>query len=610
MGENLMQPKVSIITSIYNGDEYISQFLSTITTQTYFSKCELILIDANSPQNEKDTIAKYIKKFPNIIYRRLESDPGIYECWNIAIRMAKGEYITNANLDDIRLPVHIEKCVDILENNASADVVSTSVFIISEKEKFKVSKLSTYDVWFEHIPDVYFSRHLFEKTGEMGTDIKSRNIPHCCPVWRKNIHDKLGYFNEEKYKYAADWEFWLRAATNNCGFRHIKSPLAVYRIVESSHNRRFRKLYENISKMIVKEYYQTAVNFSLDNIFDFNSQLDGSYGKHRSGWSWVMDGFRSFEDDKQGIILSSFIERDFGWGYDIELIKKMKSRGWVGIAHAPHNYPQFIADIVNQKPEYYVNESPYKSVWKNCLGMFTLSEYLATEWRRLLPGIPVESLTHPIDTPANRFTMEKFQSNDNKKIIQIGYWLRKLTSILKLESASDLQRVIIAPDISIPHILDLWVGSRKHEMNSVNVEFEIDSVPTSTKISKFNDICRFHGVEPVKQVSNNSYDDYLSKNIVFLDVYDMSASNLIVECIVRNTPILVKKHPAVIEYLGKDYPFYFDTLQEASAKLKNKDNIEKTFQYLTSMNKTKFKRSEFVRSLFNSNLYKGLYNER
>ena len=605
-----MQPVVSIITSIYNGDAYISQFLSNITTQSYFSKCELILIDANSPQNEKKVIRKYQKKYPNIKYTRLESDPGIYECWNIAIRMATGEYVTNANLDDIRLPIHIEKCVEILDKNPSADVVSTSVFVIGENEKFNISKLSTYDVWFDYIPDIYFSRHLFEKTNEMGNNIKSRNIPHCCPVWRKNIHDKIGYFNEEKYKYAADWEFWLRAATNNCGFRHIKKPLAIYRVVENSHNRRFRKLYENISNMIVDEYYQKSVNFSLDNIFEFKSQLDGSYGKHRSGWSWVMDGFRSFEDDKEGIILSSFIERDFGWGYDIELIKKMKSRGWVGIAHAPHNYPQFIADIVNQKPNYYVNESPYKSVWENCLGVYTLSNYLADEWRRILPNVQVESLIHPTETPVNKFTLEKFNNNDNKKIIQIGYWLRKLTSILKLKSTNDLNRVIISPDISIPHILDLWVGCRKHEMNIENQEFEMDSVSLSLKIRKFNDICRFHDVEPIKQVPNNDYDDYLSKNIVFLDVYDMSASNLIVECIVRNTPILIKKHPAVIEYLGRDYPFYFETLEEASEKLKNKDNIKSTHQYLTLLDKSKFTRNYFVKSVYNSDLYKNLYSKR
>ena len=156
----------------------------------------------------------------------------------------------------------------------------------------------------------------------------------------------------------------------------------------------------------------------------------------------------------------------------------------------------------------------------------------------------------------------------------------------------------------------MWVSCRKHEMNSTNQEFEMDSVSLSLKLRKFNDICRFHGVEPIKQVSNNSYDDYLSKNIVFLDVYDMSASNLIVECIVRNTPILVKKHSAVIEYLGVDYPFYFETLEEASEKLKNKDNIKATYQYLALLDKGKFTRNYFVKSVYDSDLYKTLISNK
>ena len=52
-----MNPKISIITSLYKGGEYIKGFLEDIVNQTIFKdKCELIIIDANSPDNEKDII--------------------------------------------------------------------------------------------------------------------------------------------------------------------------------------------------------------------------------------------------------------------------------------------------------------------------------------------------------------------------------------------------------------------------------------------------------------------------------------------------------------------------------------------------------------------------
>ena len=58
------------------------------------------MIDANSPGKQEPCIRKYMKKHSNIIYKRLDKDPGLYECWNAAIKMASSELLTNANLDD------------------------------------------------------------------------------------------------------------------------------------------------------------------------------------------------------------------------------------------------------------------------------------------------------------------------------------------------------------------------------------------------------------------------------------------------------------------------------------------------------------------------------
>lgn len=47
-------PKISILTSVYNGDEFIRPFLEDITRQTIFEeKCELVLVNANSPEMKK-----------------------------------------------------------------------------------------------------------------------------------------------------------------------------------------------------------------------------------------------------------------------------------------------------------------------------------------------------------------------------------------------------------------------------------------------------------------------------------------------------------------------------------------------------------------------------
>ena len=99
-------------------------------------------------------------------------------------------------------------------------------------------------------------------------------------------------------------------------------------------------------------------------------------------------------------------------------------------------------------------------------------------------------------------------------------------------------------------------------------------------------------------------NDYL-ENIVFIELYDAAANNTVVECIVRNTPILVNKIPAIIDYLGHDYPLYYNNINEIP-KLLTEENIFNAHQYLLNMNKDNLYISYFNKKLFTL-LYK-LFN--
>jgi hypothetical protein len=82
------------------------------------------------------------------------------------------------------------------------------------------------------------------------------------------------------------------------------------------------------------------------------------------------------------------------------------------------------------------------------------------------------------------------------------------------------------------------------------------------------------------RLNDDMYDITLSENICFIYLYDSSANNAIIECIARNCPILINKLPAVVEYLGDEYPFYYDTIEETTEKVHNLQLIQKTYEYL------------------------------
>lgn len=207
-------PKISIITSVFNGDEFIRPFLEDITRQTIFKeKCELILINPNSPGNEEQVINEFKEKFPdNIVYKRLENDPGIYACWNIAAKMTTGEFLTNANLDDRKAP-------DALQTLAKELVIKTDVDVVYADNL--ITNLPN-ETWEKNTANSLYPSENFSKEAML-----RGNPPHCMPMWRKSLHDKFGYF-EEKYRSASDWEFWLRCAMQDVKMSKVNKPLGLY----------------------------------------------------------------------------------------------------------------------------------------------------------------------------------------------------------------------------------------------------------------------------------------------------------------------------------------------------------------------------------------------
>ena len=208
-------PKVSIITSVYDGDDFIRPFLEDITGQTIFKeKCELILINANSPGNEEPVINEFLEKYPdNIVYKKLEEDPGIYATWNMAAKMATGEYVTNANLDDRKSINSLEEHAKELFISPDVDLVYADMLITDQpNESFKENSSNGRKYNF---PDFSFD------------NLKITNMPHASPMWRKSYHEKYGYF-DDKYRSAGDWEMWLRGASQGSVFKKIHDVLGLY----------------------------------------------------------------------------------------------------------------------------------------------------------------------------------------------------------------------------------------------------------------------------------------------------------------------------------------------------------------------------------------------
>lgn len=205
------KPRVSVITSVYNGDEFIEGFLKDILRQTIFHECEFIIINANSPGNEESIIQQYAAQYPNIIYERLAVDPGVYGVWNYAIKKARADFISNSNIDDRRNPESLEMHAKALEEDPNVDLVYAAVYVsLKANEAFENN--SCYWV----IDPQDFS-----------PQIMNLCLPGPLPMWRKSVHEKYGFFDESFFS-SGDFEFWNRLVSHGVKFKKIPGIAGIY----------------------------------------------------------------------------------------------------------------------------------------------------------------------------------------------------------------------------------------------------------------------------------------------------------------------------------------------------------------------------------------------
>lgn len=304
-------------------------------------------------------------------------------------------------------------------------------------------------------------------------------------------------------------------------------------------------------------------------------------GHHRSGWPYAVNSLRPLHDDR-GVLLDGFIEKKFAWGRDPgDRYNEFRpyAEPWVGFLHNPPNIPEWYD--LNQHSPQEILETPY---WKEsivyCQGLFTLSDYLK-KWLEPRVPVPVSTLLHPTETPALGFSMKAYRANRERMVVQIGWWLRKFHSLYQLP-VTRLRKAQLNIGFD-------WIDKI--------LERELEFVEPPLRDS----------VRVIHYLPNEQYDELLSQNLVFLHLYDSSANNALIECIVRSTPVLVNPLEAVVEYLGPDYPFYFDTLGEAAAKAEDEEAVAAAHEYLKALPiKRRLTREHFRQSFQESRVYRAL----
>lgn len=203
--------RCSLFCSLYKGRKFIEGYLKDMYSQSIFKDIEFIFLDCNSPEKEGPDFLEYLTE-PNIKYHRLDHDPGLYAAWNMAIKMCSAPIIGNWNIDDRKNKDGVEILLHQFDKDPNLDIAYGFTYI---------SRIANEKYIDNNFNEVYpYLPHSL-------INLLRNNSPHCMPLWKKNIHDRFGYF-DESYKTAADGDMWLRCAVGGATIRLVNHPVGLY----------------------------------------------------------------------------------------------------------------------------------------------------------------------------------------------------------------------------------------------------------------------------------------------------------------------------------------------------------------------------------------------
>jgi glycosyltransferase EpsE len=128
-----MPPKISVITPVYNGEQYFDRAIPSILNQT-LTNFEWLIIDDGSTDSTPQRLAELAHQDTRV---RILSPGrlGFVAALNYAIAQAKSEYIARQDFDDISYPERLQQQVDFLDAHPHVGVVGTGYVVQDENRQ-------------------------------------------------------------------------------------------------------------------------------------------------------------------------------------------------------------------------------------------------------------------------------------------------------------------------------------------------------------------------------------------------------------------------------------------------------------------------------------------
>ncbi len=231
---NLESSLVSVVMPAYNAEKYIEEAIQCILNQTY-KNWELLITDDASTDQTLTIIQNYIIKDSRIKFYKNETNIGYLKTWNKLMEIAKGEFITFLDADDLCTFDRIETLYQYLQNHPTIKIVGSNINIVDVSNALVTTK--NYPVSSQEINDT----------------LSSNNFPFCgsAVMIKKDVYQKVGGYREYFNRLAWEDHDWLIRCCTMFKAANINQYLYSYRNTPHSVTRNIKP--QDYKKLIIKK---------------------------------------------------------------------------------------------------------------------------------------------------------------------------------------------------------------------------------------------------------------------------------------------------------------------------------------------------------------------
>ncbi|MCQ9388625.1 bifunctional glycosyltransferase family 2 protein/CDP-glycerol:glycerophosphate glycerophosphotransferase [Brevibacterium sp. 50QC2O2] len=126
---------VSVVIPTYNVEEYISEALDSLVNQSIFTDLNIFVVDDGSTDSSAAIVTKYVRAYDNMhLLRGNHSGPGAAR--NLALKVARDEFITFMDSDDVIPPTAYELMRNKLQSDPNLEFVTGKMTTFPKEQAF------------------------------------------------------------------------------------------------------------------------------------------------------------------------------------------------------------------------------------------------------------------------------------------------------------------------------------------------------------------------------------------------------------------------------------------------------------------------------------------